>query len=65
MPRHRFSIGDRVAVVADDECEMNIGYQGVGKHFYYVVEFRLSPKVESLRPDHFIKVTHAKVQSWR
>jgi hypothetical protein len=29
MPRHRFSIGDRVAVVADDELEMNIGYQGV------------------------------------
>lgn len=28
MPRHRFSIGDRVAVVADD-YEMNIGYQGV------------------------------------
>lgn len=29
MPSHRFSIGDRVAVVADDELEMNIGYQGV------------------------------------
>lgn len=29
MPRHRFSIGDRVEVIDDEGCEMNIGYQGV------------------------------------